>query len=134
MIFGKRRVISQITMNIRLDDSVMPPANSKLGLISTVLAVTATVFWILPSIILLISAKADYQGNHEILGLVIVISVPILHLTGLIFGIAGAFKKNSKKLFSIIGIVYNAVCLIIMVVSTLFILLIAYAAAQVPWR
>lgn len=118
-------------MNIAANDSVSPLRHSKLGLVSTGFAIIATIVWFFPLVISLIF-KAGESGN--LFSFVNFIVVPALYLTGLILGVVGAFRKGSKKLFVIIGIIYNSICLIILAALLLMFLLVLYVAANTPWR
>lgn len=122
-------------MNIAANDLGVTLNHSKLGFVSTGLAITATIAWFFPLIIsLILKNGAPAAGSENIFVLVSFISAPVLHLTGLILGVAGAFKKDSKKLFVIIGIIYNGVCLIIVVGFLLLFLLALYTISNTPWR
>lgn len=102
---------------------------SKSGWISFGLALATGFITLLLLIAWFVPEGGTYteQRLGKILFVFGLIIAPILHLTGLIFGIIGAFKKDSKKLFSVFGIVLNSLALAVAAVFWLFILLIALA-------
>jgi len=60
---------------------------------------------------------SDQIENGAFVGFVTILVASIaavaVHLTGVILGIAGAYKKDSRKLFPVLGIVFNGVPLLL---------------------
>lgn len=116
-------------MNAASDSLAKKHGHPKSGLISFGLAIVVGLMTLVLFIVSFIPEDGTYaeQRADRILFVFAAIISPILHLTGLIFGIIGAFKKNFKKLFPVLGIIFNALPLILAAVIWIFILLIALA-------
>lgn len=101
----------------------------KTGLISFGLAIVTGALTFLLLIASFIPESGTYTTArfNKILFVFALIVAPVFHLAGLIFGIVGAFTKDSKKVFSILGIVFNSLPLVLAIVIWIFILLIALA-------
>jgi hypothetical protein len=113
-------------MNITANDSAAPGNHSKHGLISTGLAIItglATLLLLLVTFTLKSGTPAQLQAG-QILFVFALIIAPFPYLTGLVLGIIGAFKKNSKVVFPILGMILNGVGLVIVVVYWLFFLIV----------
>jgi hypothetical protein len=123
-------------MNITANDSIKHREHSKFGIISFGLAMTIILILILLTLLALIvkndpSLQIIFGQAFYIFGLMI---APILNLAGLILGIAGAFRKDSQKLFSILGIVFNAVELVIIAGIWLVFGILLYFLDHMVWR
>lgn len=116
-------------MNTASDDLSKKRKHSKVGLISFGLAIITGIAALVIFIISLIPESGTYAAQRfdKILFAFALIAAPILHLTGLILGIVGAFQKDFKKLFPILGIIFNALPLAIAAVIWILLLLIALA-------
>lgn len=64
-----------------------------------------------------------------ILGLLVIFIPPFGHLIGLVLGIVGARQTNSKKLFPILGIIFNGLFLLMGLALVIIVILIVFAAA-----
>lgn len=64
-----------------------------------------------------------------ILGLLVIFTPPFGHLIGLVLGIVGARQPNSKKLFPILGIIFNGLFLLLGLALVIIMILIVFAAA-----
>jgi hypothetical protein len=80
---------------------------------------------------MILDGRVDYHLVKRLdlfLGVLAIIGGPVAHLLGLVLGIAGAFQKQSKKLFPVLGITSNGALLLIAVVFTVLFLAIIIAA------
>ena len=116
-------------MNIASDSPAKPRSHPKKGLISFGLAIANGFITLLIFAVSFIPESGTYaeQRANKVLFVFALIIAPIFYLTGLVLGIIGAFMKNSKKLFPILGIVFNSLPLIGVAIIWIFILLIALA-------
>lgn len=101
-------------MEAAAEDFAKKRKHPKVGLISFGLAVTTIAIGLLILILSFIPEDGTYAEKRFdnvflVFGLFI---APIPHFIGLGLGIAGAFLKDSKKGFSILGIIFNALPLI----------------------
>jgi hypothetical protein len=127
--FRRRSVISQIKMYAASDNPAKNRFHPKTGLISFWLAiVTGAIAFLLfvGSFIPESGTYAEKRLNNIFLVFALGIA-PILHLAGLILGIVGAFTKNSKKVFPILGIVLNGLPVICAVIIWILLLLAVVA-------
>lgn len=58
----------------------------------------------------------------------LIIGGPIIHFVGLILGIAGAFQKQRKRLFAVLGIVLNGI--LVLAAATVCILALSLVVAS----
>lgn len=116
-------------MEPAFDDSAKNIFHPRVGLISFGLAIITGAITFLLFIVSFIPESGTYteQRFNRIFFGFMLITAPIFHLAGLVLGIIGAFKKNSKKVFSILGIVFNSLPLIFVLIVWVFFLLIALA-------
>lgn len=116
-------------MNVASDNLAKQRNHPKIGLISFGLAIAIGFITLLILAISFILERGTYaeQRADKVLFVFALIAAPIFHLAGLVLGIIGAFKKDSKKLFPILGIIFNALPLVFAAVVWIFILLIALA-------
>jgi Mg2+/Co2+ transporter CorB len=125
------------TMSIAANDLVIPLRHSKLGLISLGLAIITGLVTFLLFIYTYIPEKGTFAQLRvsQILFIFSMIIAPILHLIGLILGIAGVFKKDYKAVLSVVGLGVNAVGLILIVGYWLLIVLLLAALNSLGgWR
>ena len=116
-------------MNAAFDDSANKRTHPKTGLISFGLAIGSGAITLLLLVVSFIPESGTYteQRFNKILFVFALIMAPVFHLAGLTLGIIGAFSKNSKKVFPILGIIFNSLPLILAVAVWVFLLLIALA-------
>lgn len=114
------------TMNIAANEPGTPLRHSKLGLISLGLAIIAGLVTFLLFISTFIPERGTFSQIRvsQILFIFSMMIAPILHLIGLILGIAGVFRKDYKAVFSVVGLGVNAVALILIVGYWLLIVLL----------
>jgi hypothetical protein len=136
--FGRRRVISQITMNAAFADPAAKKNHPKVGAISFGLAIGTGVITFLLFVASLIPASNTYMAERFSAALMIfgLGVAPVLHLAGLILGVIGAFTKNSKKVFPILGIIFNLLPLIIAAILLVlfFVIIWAVISSGGGWR
>jgi hypothetical protein len=105
---------------------------SKLGIASLALAVGFPfLLLVLLVISMILDGRVDYHYVKKLdlfLGLLAIIGGPIVHFTALVLGIVGAFQKRNKKLFPILGIVFNGVLLLAAAIISIFFLSLIFAA------
>ena len=101
-------------MKAGFDDSANKKTHHPVGLISFGFAVVTGAISLLLFIVSLIPESGTYTAQRftNILVVYGLAVAPLLHTTGLVLGIVGAFLKNSKKLFPVLGIVLNILPLI----------------------
>jgi hypothetical protein len=58
----------------------------------------------------------------------LIIGGPIVHFVGLVLGIAGAFQKERKRLFAVLGIVLNGLLVISAIIICIFALSLVVAS------
>src|SRR5437870_3438356 len=66
--------------------------------------------------------RIDNQTDDEIFLIVIMfggLGGPIVHFAGLVIGIVGAFQRERKRLFAILGIVLNGILMLLLGISWL---------------
>ena len=117
--------------------------HSRLGIVSTVLGGGLPVLVTILSILIMVFSKISDETKSKflisLLGIsstvfaFVALSAPVLHLTGLILGIIGAFSKETKKTFSIAGIVLNLFFGLIGV-GIIFLLFLFFKYACCAWR
>ena len=96
-----------------------PPVSraSRLGITSFLMALGfPALLGLMFAISLFMQGRVDAQkvskfDSFTVMGLII--GGPIVHFVGLVLGIAGAFQKQRKKLFPILGIVLNGLLVLI---------------------
>ncbi|HEY8563303.1 MAG TPA: hypothetical protein VIL74_23195 [Pyrinomonadaceae bacterium] len=100
-----------------------------IGLLSFAAALVTSAVTLALFIIAFVPDSHTYAARrlNKILFVFALMIAPIIHVAGLGLGIAGAFLKNSKKVFPILGIVLNALPLMLALLGWLFIILIAGA-------
>jgi hypothetical protein len=111
------------------DDLANNRIHPKTGLISFGLAIVAGAITLLLFIISLIPEDGTYseQRFNKIFLIFALAMAPILHFAGLGLGIIGAFTKNSKKVFPILGIIFNGLPVICVLVIWILLLLAVVA-------
>jgi hypothetical protein len=97
---------------------------SKLGVLSLLIAIAFPFPMLIVSIVLVL--LQDYIENGAFVGFVTILAASIagfaVHLTGLILGIAGVSRKETKKLLPVLGILFNALPLALsLIVCILFV-------------
>jgi hypothetical protein len=112
-----------------VDDSANIKAHHAVGLISFGRAIVAGGGTLLLLIVALISDGGTCPGErlHKILFVQALVIAPILYATGLVLGIVGAFFKKSKKVFPVLGIIFNALPLVAAILIWIFFLVIIMA-------
>ena len=116
--------------------SLALPSHSKLGIASFLIALA------FPSLLLLLLAipavgygRIDNQKDDEIFLIVIMfggLGGPIIHFVGLVIGIAGAFQKERKRRFAILGIVLNGILVLLLAIS--WILFFGWLIKALAWH
>jgi len=104
------------------------------GLISFGLALGFPGFVILLLLIsMILDGRVGFVKQLDLsIALLMLIGGPIVHFTALVLGIVAVFQKDRKKLLPILGIVLNAVLLVLAVIIVLcFLSLIAGALGAV---
>ena len=79
--------------------------------------------------------RIDNQKDDEIFLIVIIfggLGAPIIHFVGLVIGIAGAFQKERKRLFAILGIVLNGILVLLLAIS--WILFFGWLIKALAWH
>jgi hypothetical protein len=102
-------------MKTAADDLADKKTHRKAGLISFGMAIItiATAFLLfVASFIPERGAYTEQRFNNVLLVFGAAVA-PLLHFTGLVLGITGAFTKDSKKVFPILGIIFNTLPLIL---------------------
>jgi len=64
--------------------------------------------------------RIDNQTDDEIFLIVIMfggLGGPIMHFVGLVIGLVGAFQRERKRLFAILGIVFNGILLLLIAIA-----------------
>jgi hypothetical protein len=125
-------------MNASFDDPAAQKNHPKVGVISFGLAIGTGVVTFLLFIASLIPQSGTYMAQR--LSTVLMIFgmgvAPLLHLSGLILGVIGAFRKNSRKVFPILGIIFNILPLIIAAILLVlfFVIIWAVISSGGGWR
>jgi hypothetical protein len=93
------------------DNSPNKKTHHPVGLISFVTAIVTGAVSLVLFIISMIPERGTYTAQRwtNILIIYALAVAPLLHTIGLVFGIVGAFLKESKKLFPVLGIILNIV-------------------------
>ena len=106
--------------------------HSKLGIVSLGIAIG---FPFLLVVLFVISILLEGRIEHRLvqkldttLGLIAIIGGPLAHFAGLVLAIAGAFQKDRKRLFAIIGIVLNGTLVLIAAIFTILFLSLIVAS------
>ena len=102
---------------LQINESNSAKRHSRLGIASTIigggLPVLVTILFILVAVFSKISGETKSEFFSSLAGISYIVfifvglSAPLLHLTGLIFGLIGVFSRKTKKLFPIAGIILN---------------------------
>ncbi|KAF0107716.1 MAG: hypothetical protein FD146_1347 [Anaerolineaceae bacterium] len=94
-----------------------PPAaqkHSRLGIVSLVLAILAMLIMCVDVVLVLgITGGANIPTEVQYLDSALSCIAALAALTGLGLGIAAVSRKDAKKLFGILGLVFNAVYLLV---------------------
>jgi len=105
---------------------------SKLGVTAFLMAIGFPLFLlILFGISLAIEGRVDHEKVSKFDWFTIcclIIGGPIVHFTGLVLGIAGAFQKQRKRLFAVLGIVLNGLLVVSAIVICIFALSLVVAS------
>src|SRR5207302_2799213 len=116
--------------------SALVRKHSKLGIASFLVALG---FPLLLLVLFVIPAvgygRIDNQKDDEIFLIVIIfggLGAPIIHFVGLVIGIAGAFQKERKRLFAILGIVLNGILVLLLAIS--WILFFGWLVKALAWH
>jgi hypothetical protein len=109
---------------VGIRENVPIKRHSKLGLTSLLIAIAFPVLYVI--IFVVLALLQDHIENGAFVGFVTILAVAIAgvaaHLTGLIMGIAGASRPETKKLLAVLGIAFNALPLVLSsIVSILFV-------------
>ena len=118
-MFQDLKVDGQMEMNASIpvpaEASAPVRRHSRLGVTSLLLALGFPFLCLIIFVVMLI--VSGQIENGAFVGFVTILAASIaavvVHLTGVILGIAGAYKKDSKKLFPVLGIVFNGVPLLL---------------------
>jgi hypothetical protein len=108
------------------DQPVTPQKHSGLGIASFVIACVAVVFIIIAFVTMVGATSGMTEGMTEeqilseapglVAGVLIFFFVVLLNLVGGILGIIGLFNKNRKKLFAILGTVFNLLGFVLFII------------------
>jgi hypothetical protein len=103
-----------------------------LGVTSLLLALGFPMFLLL---LFAISLAMEGRVDHEKVSkfdwfavCCLIIGGPVVHFVGLILGIAGAFQKERKRLFAVLGIVLNGLLVISAAIICIFALSLVVAS------
>ncbi|HVE58226.1 MAG TPA: hypothetical protein VNB22_15440 [Pyrinomonadaceae bacterium] len=101
-------------MNAARSNLAIKKTHPKTGLISCGLAIVTGAVTLLLFVASFIPERGTYaeQRFNNIFLVFGAAVAPLLHFTGLLLGIIGAFIKDSKKVFPILGIILNGLPLI----------------------
>ncbi|HKS26539.1 MAG TPA: DUF6142 family protein [Pyrinomonadaceae bacterium] len=77
------------------------------------------------------SFLSGYQRRdfNFILGLLVIFAPPFGHLIGLVFGIWGVRQPDRKKLFPVLGIIFNGLFLLSGLALVIIVIFLVFAAA-----
>jgi hypothetical protein len=113
-------------MTEQTGDLLLVKRHSRLGIAATIIAVTLPILLVVlifgGGTLLSIIKKGDNENAVTLSLVLTILSLPLIHLLGLILGLIGLFSKKTKKLFPIIGSVLNAVLLLLGVTIIVLIL------------
>ena len=110
-------------------------SHSKAGLVSLLIAILFPILmWSIFFLLLMLQVRIENEAfTYFLMILGGSISAVIAHITGLVFGIAGARSRERKKLLSILGIILNSVPLIFAaVVCVVFVAFLIHPFALGP--
>ncbi len=96
-------------MSAPIENVLNPPRHSRLGIVSTVIAVAIPVLLVIfIGLVVVLGSRKNTFGNYFAgAGLIFSLIAPVLHLIGAALGVGGLFTKNTKKLFPVFGTVLN---------------------------
>jgi hypothetical protein len=111
------------------EDPAPTRRHSTIGLVSVGVAIATALMSLLLFVLYLIPESGTYteQRLSRILAIFSFLVAPVLYLAGLILGIVGALKKDTKKRVAVAGIVFNGLPLVFSVVCVLLLLWLAAA-------
>lgn len=115
-----------------LNSIEMPPPekkHSKLGIASFIIAIVMGIIAFVSVIAAVFASHSDIDDNELSLALVglIIIGTAMAQIVGVILGIIGLTQKNTKKVFSILGLIFN-----LMAVFSIGFLMILGLAVSTP--
>jgi hypothetical protein len=110
--------------------------HSKLGLTSFLIALGfPLLFLILLAIPVVSYGRIDNQTDDEISLILIMfggLGGPMIHFAGLVIGIAGAFQRARKRLFAILGLVFNGAMLLLLAIA--WIVFFSWLVKALAWH
>jgi len=124
-------------MNSTSHESVKSSSHSKPGLISLGLAIITALATLVLFFITFIPESGTFEQIriNQILFVFTLIIAPIPYFTGLILGIVGAFKKPARLIFPLLGIIFNALALGLIIFYWVLIVLLFVALSSLGgWR
>ena len=116
-------------MSAAFDNPAKNRFHPKTGLISFWLALLTGAITFSLFVVSFIAESGTYSERRlNNIFLVFALGIaPILHLAGLVLGVVGAFTKNSKKIFPILGIIFNGLSVFCALVFWILLLLAVVA-------
>ena len=119
-------------MSAVVSQSLVMRRASRLGVTSFLMALGFPLFLlILFAISLALEGRIDHEKVSKFDWFTIcclIFGGPVIHFVGLVLGIAGAFQKERKRLFAVLGIVLNG--LLVISAVTICILALSLVAAS----
>jgi hypothetical protein len=119
-------------MQAQLQNPVQRRKFSKLGVSSFWMALG---FPLLLLVLFAISLAMEGRVDHEKVSkfdwftiCCLIIGGPIVHFVGLVLGIAGAFQKERKRVFAVLGIIFNGLFVIAAAIICIFALSLVVAS------
>ena len=113
-------------MTEQTGDLLLVKRHSRLGIAATAIAVILPILLVVlifgGGALLSTMKKGNNEDTVAVSLLLTILSFPLIHLLGLIFGLIGLFSKKTKKLFPIIGSILNAGLLLLGVAIIVLIL------------
>jgi len=132
-LFDRWRQI-EMTASMPIQSTPTAPVrrHSRLGITSLLLALGFPFLLLIIFVVMLIFSEQIENGAF--VGFVTILAASIaavaVHLTGVILGIAGVYKKENRKLFPVLGIVFNGLPLLLS--ATACILFVAFLIHPFP--
>jgi hypothetical protein len=119
-------------MQAQLQNPVQRRKSSTLGVSSFWMALG---FPLLLLVLFAISLAMEGRVDHEKVSkfdwftiCCLIIGGPIVHFVGLVLGIAGAFQKERKRVFAVLGIIFNGLFVIAAAIICIFALSLVVAS------
>jgi Predicted metal-dependent membrane protease len=127
-------VQAEVSANLEMFEVPQAKKHSGPGIASFVLSIFVWLGGAISYIaVILISVLSSRVSRSAVLLYwAMLISSPVIALIGLALGITGAVNKDRKKVFSVLGIVFNSITLLISVLFIIFVILISKTFHTLP--